>query len=262
MIGVLVDRRGFPLEVTCWEGNKAETATNLPTVRAPQERHGVADMVVVADAGMLSATDLKELDAAELRFIVGSRQTKAPADLSSHFRWHADTFTDGQLIDTITPRHAATPNENAPNPMAEPVWDPVMHPKSWRAVWAYTTKRAARDGRTLTLQKNRAKAVVAGKRAAHTPRFVTIHSDTAVLDEASLPRAQHLARLKGYVTNIPATALAVTHHLQQRTQHSINNISHTLRPLHDATIHIASNEAITQTTIPPQAQTILDALTH
>ena len=38
-------------------------------------------MVVVADAGMLSAGNLAELDEANLRFIVGSRVTKAPVDL-------------------------------------------------------------------------------------------------------------------------------------------------------------------------------------
>lgn len=48
-------------------------------------------MAVVADAGMLSAANLKELDDAALRFIVGSRVTKAPKDLQSHFRWHGDT---------------------------------------------------------------------------------------------------------------------------------------------------------------------------
>lgn len=42
-----------------------------------QARHGLADMVVVADAGMLSASNLRDLDEAGLRFIVGSRVTKA-----------------------------------------------------------------------------------------------------------------------------------------------------------------------------------------
>ncbi|WP_405064692.1 hypothetical protein OG474_41605 [Kribbella sp. NBC_01505] len=36
--------------------------------------------------------------------MLGSRATKAPKDLESHFRWHGDAFTDGQIIDTITPR--------------------------------------------------------------------------------------------------------------------------------------------------------------
>lgn len=207
VVGLLVDRAGFPLEIACWEGNKAETATMLPTITAFQERHGIADMVVVADAGMLSAANLKALDAAGLRFIVGSRQTKAPADLESHFRWHGDAFTDGQLIDTLTPRHANAAGENDTKVRAEPVWDPGVYERSWRAVWAYSAKRAARDGRTLTAQENRAKAVVAGEKAARTPRFVKTQAGTAVLDQAALDRARRLAGLKGYVTNIPATIM-------------------------------------------------------
>ena len=206
VVGLLVDRAGFPLEIGCWEGNTAETTTIIPMVKRFQARHNLADMVVVADAGMLSAGNLKELDEAGLRFIVGSRVTKAPVDLASHFRWHGDAFTDGQLIDTITPR-VATATARAVNnvkKLAEPVWDPHEHTMSWRAVWAYSRKRAVRDGKTLTLQENRAKAVIAGEKAARTPRFVTTKNGTQTLDEASLARARRLAGLKGYISNIPA----------------------------------------------------------
>ena len=209
VVGLLVDRAGFPLEIGCWEGNTAETATMIPIIRQFQTRHDLSDMVVVADAGMLSASNLKDLDAAGLRFIVGSRVTKAPADLASHFRWRGDAFTDGQLIDTITPRVATTAARgvNDVRKIAEPVWDPGVHGKSWRAVWAYSRKRAARDGKTLTLQENRAKAVVAGEKAARTPRFVTTKNGSQSLDEASIVRARRLAGLKVYVTNIPAAVM-------------------------------------------------------
>jgi transposase len=50
------------LEIGCFEGNKAETSTMIPIIKQFQTRHGLADMVVVADAGMLSAGDLRELD--------------------------------------------------------------------------------------------------------------------------------------------------------------------------------------------------------
>jgi len=202
VVGLLVDRTGFPLEIGCYEGNKAETQTIVPIVTQFQERHNLADMVVVADAGMLSATNLKELDEAGLRFIVGSRVTKAPIDLASHFRWHGDAFTDAQLIDTITPKSSRVV-ENDERLKAEPVWDPEQHPASWRAVWAYSTKRAVRDNRTLTLQENRAKEVVAGEKTARTPRFVKNTNGTKTLDETSLARARRLVGLKGYVTNIP-----------------------------------------------------------
>ena len=168
VLGLLVDRHGFALEIGCFEGNKAETATIIPVVQQFLDRHQLADMVVVADAGMLSASNLGNLDKAHLRFIVGSRVTKAPLDPESHFRWHGDAFTDGQIIDTITPKNRAT-IENDATIKAEPVWDPEQHPGSWRAVWAYSATRAARDNRTLTIQENRAKDVVSGEKTAKPP---------------------------------------------------------------------------------------------
>jgi hypothetical protein len=78
VVGLLVDRTGFPLEIGCYEGNKAETATIIPIVKQFAQRHGLAHMVVVADAGMLSASNLRELDEAGLRFIVGWQPFERP----------------------------------------------------------------------------------------------------------------------------------------------------------------------------------------
>lgn len=208
VVGLLVDRHGFPLEIGCYEGNKAETSTIIPIVKQFQERHDIEDMVIVADAGMLSASNLTALEEANLRFIVGSRVTKAPLDLASHFRWHGDAFIGGQVIDTITPRTGRHRSENNEALRAEPVWDRQQHPGSWRAVWAYSTKRAVRDTKTLTLQENRAQAVIAGEKAARTPRFVKTTGDARRLDEAALARARRLVGLKGYVTNIPAQLMS------------------------------------------------------
>ncbi len=166
-------------------------------------------MVIVADAGMLSAANLRELDEAQLRFIVGSRVTKAPTDLESHFRWHGDAFTDGQVIDTHHPenRPSGQQAENNAKLKAEPVWNPERHPGSWRAVWAYSTRRAVRDNKTLTLQENRARQVVAGDKTARAPRFVKTRNGSRSVDEASLARARRLVGLKGYVTNIDAAIM-------------------------------------------------------
>ena len=203
IVGLLVDRAGFPLQVGCWEGNKAETTTIIPVVEAFQAAHGIDELVIVADAGMLSAANLTALDEARLRFIVGARQVRAPGDLEAHFHWAGDAFTDGQLIDTITPKRGSK-SERDKSRKAEPVWDPDTHPGSWRAVWVYSKKRAARDTQTLTAQENRARAVIAGEKRPKGTRFVTVHQGDQVLDEASIARARSLVGLKGYVTNIPA----------------------------------------------------------
>lgn len=207
VVGLLVDRFGFPLEIGCFAGNKAETATLIPVMDGFRERHGLAGMAVVADAGMLSASNLKELDQADLRFIVGSRSAKAPHDLTSHFRWNGEAFTDGQIIDTITSKTGKSRGENDPLHRAEPVWDPLEHPGSWRAIWAYSSKRALRDERTLNLQEQRARDVIAGTKTARAPRFVKTSNGSHTLDETSIKRARSLAGLKGYVTNIPAPVM-------------------------------------------------------
>jgi hypothetical protein len=211
VVGLLVDRTGFPLEIGCFEGNTAETTTLVPLITMFADRHNLADtpMVVAADAGMLSATNLTALDEAGLGFIVGSRTVKAPIDLASHFHWNGDVFTDGQIIDTVTPRHAKTVVNDA-NKRAEPVWNPDHHPRAWRAIWQYSAKRARRDQRTLHAQEARAKAVIAGERAAKSTRFVKTTAGTRTLDQASLARAQSLVGLKGYVTNLDINLMSAT----------------------------------------------------
>ena len=47
IVGLLVDRRGFPLRIGCWEGNKAETTTIIPIAEAFQAAHGIEDLIIV-----------------------------------------------------------------------------------------------------------------------------------------------------------------------------------------------------------------------
>ena len=205
VVGLLVDRFGFPLEISCFDGAKVETHTILPVIEAFCARHDIkqSTMVVAADAGMLSANNLKELDGSGLSFIVGSRMTKAPNDLESHFHWNGEVFSDGQIIDTVTPRHSRSRVNNI-KLRAEPVWDPTEQSNAWRAVWQYSGKRARRDTQTLAAQEARARGIIDGSKPVKSTRFVTISGDDRTLDEASLARARKLVGLKGYVTNVPA----------------------------------------------------------
>lgn len=204
VVGLLVDRNGFPLEIGCYEGSKAETHTIIPVIKAFQDRHQVADMVVAADAGMLSAKNLKELNDAGLRFIVGSRQTKAPHDLATHFRWNGEYAEDGQIIDTITPKGIKRLDPERVKKRREPVWSPDEHPDAWRVVWQYRRKRAMRDEHTLNLQRNRALAIIEGEKPAKKARFIRVTEEEKAFDEKSYERAMKLSGYKGYVTNIPA----------------------------------------------------------
>ena len=232
IVGLLVDRAGFPLQVGCWEGNR------IPVVEAFQAAHGIEDLVIVADAGMLSAANLTALDEARLRFIVGARTTRAPRDLEAHFHWAGDVPADGQLIDTITLMRGLK-TERDKSLKAEPVWDPVTHPGSWRAVWVYSKKRAARDNQTLTAQANRARAVIAGERRPKGMRFATVHAGGAILEKASL---------------------AVAHHLQKNTGISIKRVIRALKPLQEVNINLNGHQITTQPQIISNAASILKSL--
>jgi transposase len=208
VVGLLVDRTGFPLEIGCYEGNTAETTTIVPIITSFLARHELADtpLVVAADAGMLSATNLKALDELGVSFIVGSRTTKAPGDLEIHFQWHGDAFTDGQIIDTVTARHGNTRVNNTAL-RAEPVWSPDTHPGARRAIWAYSAKRARREHKTLAAQEARARAIIAREKKVKSARFVTVRGDDRRFDDTALARAQSLVGLKGYVTNMPVEVM-------------------------------------------------------
>jgi len=56
-VGLLTTGSGFPLEVHPFEGNKAETKTLIPVLTGFADRLQVADVVVVADAGMLTLAE-------------------------------------------------------------------------------------------------------------------------------------------------------------------------------------------------------------
>ncbi len=77
-VGLLTDVRGFPLQVHAFDGNTAETKTIVPVIQAFAAAHGLPEVTVVADAGMMSEANLKELEDAGLRFIVGARIPDVP----------------------------------------------------------------------------------------------------------------------------------------------------------------------------------------
>ena len=91
----------------------------------------MSDMVVVADAGMLSAANLNALEDAGLSFIVASRTSKAPKELEDHFGRRGNAIDDGEIAELTRPMGQG------------------REPRDRRVVWHYKWQRAQRDRRTL-----------------------------------------------------------------------------------------------------------------
>jgi hypothetical protein len=68
-IGLLAGCDGFPLMVSVFEGNRAETKTMLPVIEKFMAAHRLPGVTVVADAGMVSEANQRAIEAAGLSFI-------------------------------------------------------------------------------------------------------------------------------------------------------------------------------------------------
>ena len=77
------------------------------------------------------------------------------------------------LASRVVSDYLSSPKEQDVHKRHEPVWEPAEHPGSWRAVWAYSKRRATRDNQTLTAQANRTLAVIAVQRHPKATRFIT-----------------------------------------------------------------------------------------
>lgn len=293
-VGLLVDPGGFPLEAHCFEGNRAEIQTLMPVIEAFRARHEITDLVVVADAGMLSAANLDALEDAGFSFIVGSRITKAPYDLAQHFETEGTSFEDGQVVESSR------------------VMGSGSHARSRRVVYQYSVSRQRRDNRAIDAMVERAEKVAAGTRGVKKDRFVKLDGARKGVNWGLVERARTLAGLKGYVTNIARptmtgqavvsayhdlwqveksfrmaksdlrarpvfhhlrdsieahltivfAALAVSRHLQDAAGVSIRRLVRTLRPLRSVTIAIGDHTLTAEPTLTAEATNLLSQLSR
>lgn len=72
-LGLLVAPGGNPIGYEIYEGNIHEGKTLVPLVEALAERFGFDHPIVVADAGMLSKKNIKELKEKDYEYIIGAR---------------------------------------------------------------------------------------------------------------------------------------------------------------------------------------------
>ncbi len=73
VLGLLVSKNGYPLAYDIFEGNKFEGHTLLPVIDAFKTKYKLSQLVIVADAGLLSNKNVVELQEKSYEFILGAR---------------------------------------------------------------------------------------------------------------------------------------------------------------------------------------------
>jgi Transposase DDE domain len=186
-IGLLTDASGFPLMVSAFEGNKAETKTMLPVIEAFMAAHDLPDVTVVADAGMISEANQKQIEAAGLSFILGMKIPHVPYVVAQWRREHPDEqIPDGHIFTQPWP---AGPGGGRRDQMI---------------YYQYRADRARRTLRGIDEQVKKAEQAVAGNAPVKRNRFIQLSGGTRAVNRELEAKARSLAGLKGYVTNLQA----------------------------------------------------------
>lgn len=73
VLGLLVSAGGYPLAFEMFEGNKFEGQTMLPVIEKFKTKFGLKDIIIVADAGLLSNENITALTKLNYQFILGAR---------------------------------------------------------------------------------------------------------------------------------------------------------------------------------------------
>jgi hypothetical protein len=177
--------------VSAFEGNKAETKTMLPVVKAFMAAHRLADVTVAADAGMIPGANQKAIEAAGLSFILGMKIPDVPYQIG---KWRGEhpgqDIPDGHVFTQPWP----------------------AGPKDWRRdqviYYSYKADRARRTLRGIDEQVAKAAKAVAGLAPVKRNRFIKLDGTVKTVNRELEARARDLAGLKGYVTNLAACPTA------------------------------------------------------
>jgi transposase len=73
VLGLLVSVDGYPLAYEIFEGKKFEGHTMLPVVEAFRKKYQLQDLIIIADAGLLSNDNIEELQQKKYNYILGAR---------------------------------------------------------------------------------------------------------------------------------------------------------------------------------------------
>jgi transposase len=73
LVGLFVDKDGYPFDFDFYEGSTFEGHTFPKAIKALTKKYKFKDLVIVADAGMLSEKNLNFLETEKLNYIVGAR---------------------------------------------------------------------------------------------------------------------------------------------------------------------------------------------
>ncbi len=186
MIGLLIGENGYPIGYEVFEGNTFEGKTILPVIRGIEKKYNLPKSIVVADSGLLSKINIKELEKDGYSFILGARIKNETETMKRKILENTKHLRDGKTA-RITKLDAT------------------------HLIISFSLKRARKDAynREKGVQKLREKISGGYLTKAHINnrgcnKFLILGGETisVSLNTAKIEADAEWDGLKGYITNI------------------------------------------------------------
>lgn len=181
VLGLLVSRDGYPLAYDIFEGNKFEGHTMMPVIDNFKQKYDLDQLIIVADSGLLSGSNIAQLQERNYEFILGARIKNESSYIKEQIL--ALQLKNGESV--------------------------VLNKGDLRLIITYSDKRAEKDRYNRTKGINRlSKQIKSGrltkdhinKRGYN--KFLTMDGQVHLaLDQQKITQDKKWDGLKGYLTN-------------------------------------------------------------
>ena len=175
VVGLVVNRQGFPLYFDIFNGRTFEGKTFISVIENIKSLLKNPELVVIADAAMINRINVEELDKRNIGFIVGARLANLPVTLQN---------TISKAVSGIDQKTTTV--------------DYLSH----RLICQYLIKRAAKDRSEREKQTLKANNIISSPSAiSRRFRFVKAVNGRYEVNTTLIEKAKKLEGIKGYLTN-------------------------------------------------------------
>jgi len=181
VLGLLVSRNGYPLAYDIFEGNKFEGHTMLPVIESFKKKYHLEKLIVIADSGLLSNSNIEALQDNHYEFIVGARIKNE--NLAIQQKILALQLNNGQST--------------------------CIQKGDLKLIITYSDNRARKDGynrekgiRRLEKQIRKGRITKSALNKRGYNKFLQLTGELSVtLDQSKIEQDKRWDGLKGYITN-------------------------------------------------------------
>ncbi|MGB6067885.1 MAG: IS1634 family transposase, partial [Desulfomonilaceae bacterium] len=175
VVGLVVNKEGFPVAYDLFAGNTFEGHTLIPIIKDFKKKHKIKNLIVVADAAMISTDNIDNLKTAKIDYIVGARLGNLQTN----------------ILDSIDKQLPRTDSANI-----------RLNTKLGYLICNFSKKRFAKDKFEMGKQIDKAKEILQHPGKTKKVKFIKTTDLKNQLNAELIGKTNTLLGIKGYYTNL------------------------------------------------------------